>query len=81
MQSIVLDLLSTHAVAPTDGEWLEGLLVLSVEALVISGVGSRQEPFGMENSRLHPMLRVILDVLQVDADDVLNANQRVTSSF
>ena len=31
----------------------------------------------MEDARLHPVVRIVLDVLQIDADDVLCAGQRL----
>jgi len=73
----MVDSLSAHAVTSTHGEWLEGHLVLAIEALVVSRVRLGQEPFRVENTRLHPVVRVVLDVLQVHADDVLVTSQQI----
>lgn len=65
------DSLATHAVPPTHGERLKGQLVLFIEALFVSRVGLGQEALRVENAGLDPVGRVVLDVLQVHADDVL----------
>jgi len=44
----MVDSLSAHAVTSTHGEWLEGHLVLAIEALVVSRVRLGQEPFRVE---------------------------------
>lgn len=77
----MVDSLSAHAVTSTHGERLEGHLVLSIEALVVSRVGLGQKSFRVKNARLDPVVRVILDVLQIHADDVLATSQQTVQLF
>lgn len=65
------NLLPAHAVPSAHGERLESLLVVLLEALLVPRVGFGQESFGVEDAGLLPVVEIVLDVLQVHADDVL----------
>ncbi len=60
---IIANLLPTHAVPPTHGKWLESLLVIPSETLLVSRIGFGQESFGMKNVGFHPIFGIVLDVL------------------
>ena len=73
----IADLLPTHTVSPTNGKRLERLLIIFIETLLVPRIAFRQESLRMENARLHPVVRIILDILQIHPDDVLRARQRL----
>ena len=70
-----VDLLSTHTIPTTYGEWLKRLLIILVKSLFISGIGFWQETLGMKNARFDPVVRIVLYVLQIHANYVLVTSQ------
>lgn len=78
---LIPDLLPAHTIPSTNGKRLKRLLVILIETLLVSRIGVGQESFGMENARLHPVVEIILDVLQIHADDVLARRLAVVLSF
>ena len=74
----IADLLPTHTVSPTYGKRLERLFIILIETLLVPRITFGQESLRMENARLHPVVRIVLDVLQIHADDVLGARQRLS---
>ena len=67
-----VDSLSTHAITPTHRKRFKSQLVLCIETLVVSRIGLRQESLRMENTRFYPVIGVVLDILQIDANDILD---------
>ena len=64
-------LLSSETVALTNGKWMKGIFVIAIKFGIISRVRAWKETFGVEGSRLDPICRIILNILQVEADDSL----------
>ena len=70
------NLLSPHTIPPTHGKWLECLLIIPIETFLVSRVAFGQKPFRMENARLHPVVRIVLNILQIYTNDILDDGQR-----
>ena len=67
----MFDPLSTNAVASADREWLERGFVIFFEAWIVSRIILGKKTLRVEDARFHPIVGVIVDILEVDTNDSL----------